>query len=120
MVQFATRLERDGSLRVPQSALDDLGLQPGDAVQVSLDTASGAEVQTPSEEAQGQIRFEKAVRAMTNRTPEQIADAQARSMSQYLPKRTVPPGKTLADEVAGQWPGDETDAQIEAALVELS
>lgn len=32
----------------------------------------------------------------------------------------VVPGKTLADVVCGQWPGDETDEQIEAALAELS
>ena len=53
-------------------------------------------------------------------TPEQIAEAQTRAMDAYKPIRTVPPGKTLADIVSGKWPGDETDAQIEAALRELS
>jgi hypothetical protein len=64
--------------------------------------------------------LDRAVAAMTNRTPEQIAEAQARAIAMYKPRRELPPGKTLADVVMGQWPGNETDEQIEAALKELS
>src|SRR5437660_1478265 len=60
--------------------------------------------------------LDAAVFAMTHRTPQQIADAQARAMKAYRPERIVPPGKTLAEIVSGQWPGDETDEQIEMAL----
>ena len=61
-----------------------------------------------------------AVSRLTNRTPEQIAQAQACAIEAYPPLHTVPPGKTLADVVSGQWPGDETDEQIQQALQELS
>lgn len=61
-----------------------------------------------------------AIARMTSRTPEQVAEAQVRAIETYLPRRPVPAGKTLAELVCGQWPGDETDEQIEAALSELS
>jgi hypothetical protein len=62
----------------------------------------------------------EAVARLAHRTPEQIAQAQARAMQAYPPRRTVPAGKSLADVVSGQWPGEETDAEIKQALRELS
>lgn len=62
----------------------------------------------------------RAVRAMTDRTSAEAAQARARAAAAYLPRRTVAPGTPLADVVSGKWPGDETDARIEAALRELS
>ena len=62
----------------------------------------------------------EAVAEMTPRTPEQIAELQARAIRQYLPRRTPPPGKTVADMIGGRWPGDETDEQVRAALQDQS
>ena len=64
--------------------------------------------------------LDEALFRMMNQTPEQIAEAQARAMKAYPPLRTPLPGKTVYDMVRGQWPGDETDEQIRAALDELS
>ncbi len=41
-VKFASRLKKDGSLRIPQEAVDELGIQPGDEVQVSVQSTSDA------------------------------------------------------------------------------
>lgn len=65
-------------------------------------------------------RLSLAKHALTHRTADQIAEAQARAIAAYQPLRAVPYGKTLADMVSGRWPGDESDEQIEAALRELS
>lgn len=64
--------------------------------------------------------LDEAVFRMMHRTPEEKAQARARALQRYLPARPLPPGKTLAETIAGQWPGDETDEEIEAALDELS
>lgn len=56
--------------------------------------------------------LDKAVAAMTSRTPEQIAESRKRALAASPTPRPLPPGKTLADVVAGKWPGDETDEQI--------
>lgn len=62
----------------------------------------------------------QAISRMVNRTPEDIAKAQARAIAACRPRNDIPPGKTLFDMVAGKWPGDETDEQIEEALERLS
>lgn len=111
---FASTLQEDGSLPVPQAAMEELGLHPGDTVQVQIEPAN--KVMEPAEPT----ALDLAVYEMTHRTPEQIAQAQARALEMYKPRRVVPPGKTLADMVSGKWPGDETDEQIDAALEELS
>lgn len=113
-ITFASRLQEDGSLFIPKEAVDELGLHPGDEVQVQIETPRQNE--NPSEPT----LLERAVQAMSHRTPEQIAEAQARAMRDYPPVRRVPDGKTLADVISGKWPGNETDAEIEAALRELS
>jgi hypothetical protein len=62
----------------------------------------------------------RAIKKMAKRTPEEIAAAQARAIAACRPQNEIPPGKTLFDMVAGKWPGDETDEQIQEALERLS
>ncbi len=38
------------------------------------------------------------------------------SLDEIKPRRLPPPGKTVWDMIAGQWPGDETDEELQAAL----
>jgi hypothetical protein len=54
------------------------------------------------------------------RTPEQKAQQINELLARSRPARPLPPGKTFAEVVAGQWPGDETDEEVQAALDELS
>lgn len=60
------------------------------------------------------------IRWATSRTPEQIEQARERLLKASRPARPLPEGKTLADVVEGQWPGDETDEQVRDALERLS
>lgn len=62
----------------------------------------------------------QAVAKMTNRTPEQIAEAQAWAIATYKPQNPLPPDMSLFDAIAGKWPGNETDEQIAEALERLS
>ena len=62
----------------------------------------------------------RAILAAQSRTPEQIAKVRARILSSSPPPRPLPEGKTFCEALAGQWPGDETDEQVQAALDELS
>ena len=38
------------------------------------------------------------------------------SLDEIKPRRLPPPGKTAMQMVVGQWPGDETDEELQAAL----
>ena len=38
------------------------------------------------------------------------------SLDELKPRRLPPPGKTVWDMIVGQWPGDETDEELQAAL----
>lgn len=38
------------------------------------------------------------------------------SLDELKPRRQPPPGKTVMDMLVGQWPGDETDEELQAAL----
>jgi bifunctional DNA-binding transcriptional regulator/antitoxin component of YhaV-PrlF toxin-antitoxin module len=40
-ITFASRLNEDGSLTIPQNAAEKLGLHPGDEVEVRLETKNG-------------------------------------------------------------------------------
>lgn len=73
----------------------------------------------PSEEPSNPL-LDQAVLRLTRRTPEEIAAARERAIAAYPPERPLPSGKTFAETLAGEWPGEETDEQIEAALSELS
>lgn len=67
-----------------------------------------------------QSPLDRAVAHMRSRTPQELAAARSEAMERYRPLRTPPAGKTLADVVSGQWPGDESDQDIQAALKDLS
>ena len=43
-----------------------------------------------------------------------------KSLDELRPRRQPPSGKTAMDMIIGQWPGDETDEEINKALEELS
>ena len=62
----------------------------------------------------------RAIAVMTNRTPEQIADARAHAIATFKPRTPPPPGTNGMERVYGQWPGDETDETIYRTLEELS
>lgn len=38
------------------------------------------------------------------------------SVDEIKPHRLPPPGKTALDMIVGQWPGEETDEELQAAL----
>ena len=38
------------------------------------------------------------------------------SLDEVQPRRLPPPGKTAIDMIIGQWPGEETDEELQAAL----
>lgn len=72
-----------------------------------------------SDEEEDHAALDRAISAWTRRTPEQIAQAQERANA-IRPVHEVPAGKTLFDMVAGKWPGDETDEEVNGALERLS
>lgn len=72
--------------------------------------------QAPEEYLQALLERElvlKRLRALKDRKPPQ-------SLADIQPRVTTPPGKSWLDSIAGQWPANETDEQIDRALEELS
>lgn len=64
--------------------------------------------------------YEEIMARITNRTPEQIAEAQHRAIAILPAPRPLPPGKTLEDVIYGQLPDDDPDKEIIAILKEIS
>ena len=64
--------------------------------------------------------YEEIMAQLTNRTPEQLAEAQRRAIASLPTPRPLPPGKTLADVIYGQLPDDDPDEEIIAILKEIS
>ena len=62
----------------------------------------------------------RAVAAMTHRTPEEIAAAQARAQQEFQPEHLLPSGASVIEAVFGKWPGTETDEEVYQALEKLS
>lgn len=58
----------------------------------------------------------EAMARIMNRTPEEIQAAREAIFAASRPPDPLPPGKTWIDMVVGQWPGDETDEEIEEWL----
>jgi hypothetical protein len=58
----------------------------------------------------------EAMARIMNRTPEQVMADRERILAKSPPPHPIPPGKTWIDMVVGQWPGDETDEEIEEWL----
>jgi hypothetical protein len=51
--------------------------------------------------------------ALKNRKPPQ-------SLDELKPRVPTPPGRSWIESIAGQWPGDESDEEIERILEEMS
>lgn len=58
----------------------------------------------------------EAMARIANRTPEEIEAAREKAFAASRPPDPLPSGKTWIDMVVGQWPGDETDEEIEEWL----
>lgn len=57
-VTFASKLTKDGSLSIPQQAVEELGLRPGDEVQVNVEVINGANLAEEIEQERLQKRFD--------------------------------------------------------------
>jgi len=57
---------------------------------------------------------------LAERSAEEIAKTRCRLFGLTPPAAIPPEGKTVADMVEGQWPGEETDQQVRDALDRLS
>ena len=57
---------------------------------------------------------------MMNQTIEEKKAMHEAALRHIILGRPLPPGKTLEDMIAGKWPGNETDEQINTALEDLS
>ena len=66
------------------------------------------------------LSFEQRIDAMIHRTPEQITEARARVLAGSPEPRPLPRGKTLEDVIVGQLADDKNEAEVLAALEELS
>lgn len=62
----------------------------------------------------------RAIAAMTQRAPEEIAAAQARAQQEFQPEHLLPSGASVIEAVFGKWPGTETDEEVYQALEKLS
>ncbi len=62
----------------------------------------------------------RTITRMMARTPEERKQAQEQTMQSCKPRHQIPANKTLFDMVAGKWPGDETDEEVNQALERLS
>ncbi|HZT44176.1 MAG TPA: AbrB/MazE/SpoVT family DNA-binding domain-containing protein [Chthonomonadaceae bacterium] len=58
-ITFSAKLKDDGSLTVPKEAVEQLGLHPGDEVQVHLESANGAIQTDESDQTTLQAKFER-------------------------------------------------------------
>ncbi len=57
-VTFASKLKSDGSLALPEEAIEELGIHPGDEVQVRVEAADRASHSEKPAQADLQARFE--------------------------------------------------------------
>ena len=64
--------------------------------------------------------LDTAIAKLNSRTEEEIETARKRILAATKKPLPLPTGKPLADVIMGQWPGDETDAEINEALRKLS
>ncbi len=104
----------------------------GDQVgEITIDLKSGKIIQQTSideifqavqniKEAEDSDALSRAIAKMINRTPEEIAKAQALAINNCKPEHSLQPGQTIFDAIGGKWPGDESDQQIKEALERLS
>ena len=70
------------------------------------------------EEGSADYSLDAAIAKLNNRTDAEIETARNRVLAASKKPLPLPEGKTLADVIMGQWPGNETDAEINEALRE--
>jgi predicted DNA-binding antitoxin AbrB/MazE fold protein len=87
--------------------------------QVHLSEGSEVTVELISFPA-GTQPLDREVSWLVSRTSEDIQRSRQEIQNKSRPPVPLPEGRTLADVVEGQWPGDETDDQIRVALERLS
>jgi hypothetical protein len=75
---------------------------------------------THEERAAVSPRLAEELNWLANLTDEDKARILAEVLAASPPARPLPEGKTLADVLEGQWPGDETDEEVNEALKRLS
>jgi hypothetical protein len=81
---------------------------------------NGVEKETAEDDDTDPDALAHALAELFNETPEEAEQARLELLAASRPPRPLPEGKTLADMVFGQWPGDETDEQVFEALRKLS
>lgn len=64
--------------------------------------------------------LDAAIERITNRDAERVSAAREHILSASPRPRELPQGESVFDAVAGRWPGEETDEQVDAALETLS
>jgi bifunctional DNA-binding transcriptional regulator/antitoxin component of YhaV-PrlF toxin-antitoxin module len=69
-VTFASKLQDDGSLVVPQEAVEALGLHPGDEVRVRVEAANGISPSEQPDQAELQRRAERLFEEADRLVPE--------------------------------------------------
>jgi hypothetical protein len=65
-------------------------------------------------------RLQQELAWLDDRREEDVEETRSRLFGLTPPPAPLPEGKTLSDVVEGQWPGDETNEQVRAALERLS
>lgn len=58
-VTFAWKVQEDGSLMIPREAVEELGLHPGDEVQVRLEATNAADAPEEPDQVALQAKFER-------------------------------------------------------------
>ena len=65
--------------------------------------------------------LQSALDRLRNRTPDEIRRDRDEALAAVTPPlHMLPEGKTLAETLAGSWPGDESDEDVALALKKLS
>ncbi|MCX6365756.1 MAG: hypothetical protein NTX57_03495 [Armatimonadetes bacterium] len=64
--------------------------------------------------------LDRALRTLMERTPDERTALRTAILAASRPAKPLLEGKTLEELVVGTWPGDESDAVVDAALKELS
>ena len=77
-------------------------------------------IEPVEEEDKNAFSLDAGIASLNGRAPEQVLAARNRVLDAASEPLAVPPGKTVADLIMGQWPGDESDEQVAAALQALS
>jgi hypothetical protein len=116
--------EQTVSFPLPSDAVAKLRARAADrglALEAYLRLVTERAAEAPEPDADGPAgRLEHELAWLTGRSAEDVAEARRRLLALSPPARPIPEGKTLSDVVEGQWPGDETDEQVRAALERLS